>query len=431
MDSLRFSFGAHAEQLLGDGFARQLKTAQEALESLVRGECAGSDFLGWLTLTERMQGSLCREIEACATRLSQDFEAVVVVGIGGSYLGAAALLEALADQRGEAKGAEVIFLGHTLCGDYVARVLERLRTKRFAVVVISKSGTTTEPAVAFRLLQDVMRQQDGAVLPERVVVVTDATHGALHDMAVQRGYTRFVIPDDVGGRFSVLTAVGLLPLAIGGVKVQEMLQGAADAQRSLLAASGEANNALRYATARFMLYQLGKKVEVLATYTPYMRGFSEWYKQLFAESEGKEGRGLFVTVASYTTDLHSLGQYFQEGERLFFETHLDFKASERTLTLQADSENMDGLNYLSGKSLYAINNVVREAATQAHESGNLPCMHIEVPRRNAYWMGYLIYFFELSCAVSVLLQGVNPFNQPGVEAYKRNMFRMLGKPGQH
>lgn len=429
MSTLQFSLGATTNSTTHEeALTPLLSEAQDQFVQLLAGDCAGSDFLGWLHLPEEMTGTPLAEIEREAERLRRDYDVVVIVGIGGSYLGAEALLTALSDQRKENGGAELIFLGFTLCPDYVTSVLRRLEGRHFAVVVISKSGTTTEPAVAFRLLQGLLDAEEAGEDAKRVVAITDAARGALHDMAVSRGYVRFVIPDDVGGRFSVLTAVGLLPLAIAGVEVRELLRGATDAQHALLADKSAKNPALRYAAARQMHYRQGKKVEVLATYTPFLRSLSEWYKQLFAESEGKAGRGVFASSACYTTDLHSLGQYFQEGERLFFETHLHVNRSENSIFMDERRDNADGLNYLSGMSLHRINSTVLEATMLAHEEGDMPCLRLSIPRRDAYWLGYLVYFFELSCAVSVLMQGINPFDQPGVEAYKRKMFHLLGKP---
>ncbi|MFC2479994.1 MAG: glucose-6-phosphate isomerase [Bacteroides sp.] len=431
MGTLEFIPSQQISRLARGQFASLLGRATQALEALKAGDCAGRDFLGWLHLPSRTLPAQTQAIEELANRIRSAFDTVVIVGIGGSYLGAAALLEALAnDGRPE---PEIVFMGQTLCPDYLQSTLHRLRGRRFAVVVISKSGTTTEPAVSFRLLLEVL----GAEWSEKrndcqIVAITDARRGALHDMAVKNGWQRLVIPDDVGGRFSVLTPVGLLPLALGGRDIEGLLNGAKAAEEQLLEAGADDNIALQYAAARKLLYDSGKRVEFFSTYTPYLRGFQEWLKQLFAESEGKNGKGILPASACFTTDLHSLGQYIQEGERMLFETHIQVGVGDReaaALAFSPKEGDDDGLNYLAKRPIAEINDVARAATVAAHEQGGVPCLQIRIPQRNAYWLGYTIYFFELACAVSVLLQGENPFNQPGVEAYKRNMFELLGKPG--
>ena len=431
MGTLEFILSQQISRLARGQFASLLGRATQALEALKAGDCAGRDFLGWLHLPSRTLPAQTQAIEELANRIRSAFDTVVIVGIGGSYLGAAALLEALAnDGRPE---PEIVFMGQTLCPDYLQSTLHRLRGRRFAVVVISKSGTTTEPAVSFRLLLEVL----GAEWSEKrndcqIVAITDARRGALHDMAVKNGWQRLVIPDDVGGRFSVLTPVGLLPLALGGRDIEGLLNGAKAAEEQLLEAGADDNIALQYAAARKLLYDSGKRVEFFSTYTPYLRGFQEWLKQLFAESEGKNGKGILPASACFTTDLHSLGQYIQEGERMLFETHIQVGVGDReaaALAFSPKEGDDDGLNYLAKRPIAEINDVARAATVAAHEQGGVPCLQIRIPQRNAYWLGYTIYFFELACAVSVLLQGENPFNQPGVEAYKRNMFELLGKPG--
>lgn len=431
MGTLEFIPSQQISHLARGQFSSLLGRATQALEALKTGDCAGRDFLGWLHLPSRTLPAQTQAIEELANRIRSAFDTVVIVGIGGSYLGAAALLEALVnDGRPE---PEIVFMGQTLCPDYLQSTLHRLRGRRFAVVVISKSGTTTEPAVSFRLLLEVL----GAEWSEKrngcqIVAITDARRGALHDMAEKNGWQRLVIPDDVGGRFSVLTPVGLLPLALGGRDIEGLLNGAKAAEEQLLAAGADDNIALQYAAARKLLYDSGKRVEFFSTYTPYLRGFQEWLKQLFAESEGKNGKGILPASACFTTDLHSLGQYIQEGERMLFETHMQVGVGDReaaALAFSPKEGDDDGLNYLAKRPIAEINDVARAATVAAHEQGGVPCLQIRIPQRNAYWLGYAIYFFELACAVSVLLQGENPFNQPGVEAYKRNMFALLGKPG--
>lgn len=431
MGTLEFIPSQQIFHLARGQFSSLLGRATQALEALKTGDCAGRDFLGWLHLPSRTLPAQTQAIEELANRIRSAFDTVVIVGIGGSYLGAAALLEALANDG--RPGPEIVFMGQTLCPDYLQSTLHRLRGRRFAVVVISKSGTTTEPAVSFRLLLEVL----GAEWSEKrndcqIVAITDARRGALHDMAVKNGWQRLVIPDDVGGRFSVLTPVGLLPLALGGRDIEGLLNGAKAAEEQLLEAGADDNIALQYAAARKLLYDSGKRVEFFSTYTPYLRGFQEWLKQLFAESEGKNGKGILPASACFTTDLHSLGQYIQEGERMLFETHIQVGVGDRetaALAFSPKEGDDDGLNYLAKRPIAEINDVARAATVAAHEQGGVPCLQIRIPQRNAYWLGYTIYFFELACAVSVLLQGENPFNQPGVEAYKRNMFELLGKPG--
>lgn len=431
MGTLEFIPSQQISHLARGQFSSLLGRATQALEALKTSDCAGRDFLGWLHLPSRTLPAQTQAIEELANRIRSAFDTVVIVGIGGSYLGAAALLEALANDG--RPGPEIVFMGQTLCPDYLQSTLHRLRGRRFAVVVISKSGTTTEPAVSFRLLLEVL----GAEWSEKrndcqIVAITDARRGALHDMAVKNGWQRLVIPDDVGGRFSVLTPVGLLPLALGGRDIEGLLNGAKAAEEQLLEAGADDNIALQYAAARKLLYDSGKRVEFFSTYTPYLRGFQEWLKQLFAESEGKNGKGILPASACFTTDLHSLGQYIQEGERMLFETHIQVGVGDReaaALAFSPKEGDDDGLNYLAKRPIAEINDVARAATVAAHEQGGVPCLQIRIPQRNAYWLGYTIYFFELACAVSVLLQGENPFNQPGVEAYKRNMFELLGKPG--
>ena len=431
MGTLEFIPSQQISRLARGQFASLLGRATQALEALKAGDCAGRDFLGWLHLPSRTLPAQTQAIEELANRIRSAFDTVVIVGIGGSYLGAAALLEALAnDGRPE---PEIVFMGQTLCPDYLQSTLHRLRGRRFAVVVISKSGTTTEPAVSFRLLLEVLGTEWSEKRNDcQIVAITDARRGALHDMAVKNGWQRLVIPDDVGGRFSVLTPVGLLPLALGGRDIEGLLNGAKAAEEQLLEAGADDNIALQYAAARNLLYDSGKRVEFFSTYTPYLRGFQEWLKQLFAESEGKNGKGILPASACFTTDLHSLGQYIQEGERMLFETHIQVGVGDReaaALAFSPKEGDDDGLNYLAKRPIAEINDVARAATVAAHEQGGVPCLQIRIPQRNAYWLGYTIYFFELACAVSVLLEGENPFNQPGVEAYKRNMFELLGKPG--
>lgn len=424
--TLRLEFQTPLEGRLQEEYNVLLKEASGCLEQ-IRGKCSlGADFLGWYALPNSIQEQELLELQTAAKKLAS-YEAIVVIGIGGSYLGALALEEALADQRGVGY-PELIFLGFTLCADYMAYELERLKNKNYAVVVISKSGTTTEPAIAFRYILSAMRQSTGGYSPDRIMVVTDAKSGTLHELAVKEGFQRFVIPDDIGGRYSVLTPVGLLPLAAAGYDIVELVAGAKEAYRDLQTPEPTTNLAMQYAAWRNLWYKEGRKLEVLAMYSPYMRSLGEWYKQLFGESEGKNGGGVFPTSVCNTTDLHSLGQFFQQGSPLFFETHLFFEQANHQLFVAPLVGIADGLEYLVGKELHEINRAAALATAEAHRANAIPTAFIHLPLRNAYWLGYLLYFFELSCALAVLLQGNNPFDQPGVEQYKQNMFHLLGRP---
>ena len=391
-----------------------------AKQTLVQGTGKGNDFLGWIDLPEEMDPQLLDRVEEQA-EMAKDVQYVVVIGIGGSYLGARAVLDAL--QYDEKEGRPVIlYAGHTLSEDYYAWLLRRLQGKEFMIVVISKSGTTTEPAVAFRILREAQ--------PKRIVAITDAQRGALHDLAMQEGWETFIIPDNVGGRFSVLTPVGLLPIAMAGYNVRLLMEGAKDMRRICMEENDVMKNpALLYAAVRNLLYRQGKKVEMMVNFTPNLSTISEWWKQLYGESEGKEGKGILPHSLSFTTDLHSMGQYVQQGERLMFETVLSVRNAQSHVNLPYDLQNTDGLNYLRGKSMTEINHCAELGTAVAHQNGGVPIMRMELPRVDEYWLGQLIYLFEFACGVSGYMLGVNPFDQPGVEAYKKNMFTLLGKPG--
>lgn len=383
----------------------------------------GSEFLGWLDLPVEAQKHL-DPILSLAEEIRQANAALICIGIGGSYLGARAVIDALSPN------APIYYLGHHLHPDPIERVLDALENRDIYVNVISKSGTTTEPGVAFRLVKKWLENRVGeSQATRRIIATTDATRGALHDLAVKKGYRRFVIPDDVGGRFSVLTPVGLLPVAAMGINIKALLQGAADAQSKIQWTEREENPAVMYAAVRSLLYSLGYKIEILASWHPDLATFAEWWKQLFGESEGKEGKGLFPASTVFTTDLHSLGQYIQDGERLLLETFLTVERPKNDLTLEMDGENLDGLNYLTQFSLNEINQRAYQGTAQAHISGGVPNLTLSIPDLSAYSLGYLIYFFEFAVALSGYALDVNPFNQPGVEAYKTAMFRLLGKPG--
>lgn len=392
----------------------------------------GNDFLGWVTLPAEVSDELLWNIEKVANELRAKSEFVVVVGIGGSYLGAKAVIEALGNSFGMfANGTKVLFAGNSICEDYHAELLKLLDNHTYSVVVISKSGTTTEPAIAFRLLKQHLEMKVGKTeAASRIVAITDQSKGALRKLADTEGYRTFVIPDDVGGRYSVLTPVGLLPIAIAGFDIRKLVEGARQAMNDTAASVPfEQNPACLYAAARNALYAKGKKVEIMVNYTPKLHYLTEWWKQLYGESEGKENKGIFPAGVDFTTDLHSMGQYIQEGERFIFETVLSVETPSQKLTIPNDPDNLDQLNFLTGKRLSEVNHMAELGTIVAHNDGGVPCIQISVPELNSYWVGYMLYFFERACAISGYTIYVNPFDQPGVEAYKKNMFALLGKPG--
>lgn len=395
----------------------------------------GNDFLGWMDLPSAEVKDEMEDMLKDAARIRAKSEAFVVVGIGGSYLGARAVIEALGPYfpvaGTSAEAPEVIYAGHQLDQGYMAELLAYLDRKDYSMAVISKSGTTTEPAIAFRLLKKHMENKYGKrEASGRIVAITDIKKGALKKMSEQEGYKTYVIPDDVGGRYSVLTPVGLLPVAVAGFDIDLLMDGALKMENELKSVEKlSANPAIEYAAARNLLYSNGKKTEVLVNYLPRLYYFTEWWKQLFGESEGKEHLGIWPSGAGFTTDLHSLGQYIQEGERNLFETVLSVEKTFPDCIIPPDNANLDGLNYLSGKNIHEVNRVAEKATTLAHEEGGVPVININIPLVNESVIGQLIYFFEFSCALSGYQLGINPFDQPGVEAYKKNMFALLGKPG--
>ncbi len=393
----------------------------------------GNDFLGWVTLPAEINDDLLKSIEKVAADLGAKSEFVVVVGIGGSYLGAKAVIEALGSSFAmfENGGTKVIFAGNSICEDFHAELLRLLDKHTYSIVVISKSGTTTEPAITFRLLKQHLESKFGKTeAAARIVAITDKSKGALRKLADSEGYRTFVIPDDVGGRYSVLTPVGLLPIAIAGFDIRRFVDGARKAMQDTSAnVPFENNPSCLYAAARNVLYAKGKKVEIMVNYTPKLHFLTEWWKQLFGESEGKENKGIFPAGVDFTTDLHSMGQYIQEGERFIFETVVSVDNPKRHLTIPNDPENLDQLNFLTGKRLSEVNHMAELGTIAAHNDGGVPCIQISIPELSEYWIGYLMYFFERACAISGYTIEVNPFDQPGVEAYKKNMFALLGKPG--
>ena len=403
----------------------------DALSKIHNATGAGNDFLGWVDLPTRTPASLVDEINATAADLSNQCDVVVAIGIGGSYLGAKAVIEALGDSFAEAKpGApRVVFAGQNIGEDYLFELQEYLRGKRFGIIVISKSGTTTEPAIAFRLLKAQLEEQVGKErAKDLIVAITDAHRGALRQLATEEGYRTFVIEDSVGGRFSVLSPVGLLPIAVAGFDIKALLAGAAQMQRATINANAT-NQAALYAAARNALYRAGKKIEILVNYNPKLHYFGEWWKQLYGESEGKDHRGIFPAAVDNSTDLHSMGQWIQDGERTIFETVLTVGKVHHSVTIPTDEANLDGLNYIAGKHVDEVNKMAELGTRLAHVDGGVPNIVITVPELNENYLGQLIYFFEKACGISGYMLGVNPFNQPGVEAYKKNMFALLEKPG--
>lgn len=405
-----------------------------AREHLKKGDAAGNDFLGWVNLPENYDKEEYARLKADVERLSAKSKVFVVIGIGGSYLGARMVIEALQSEFASiVRGNKpyVVYAGHTLGEDYYSQLLTLLDHEDYSVAVISKSGTTTEPAVAFRIIKSHLENKYGkAEASQRIIAITDARKGALHGIADKEGYPMYVIPDNVGGRFSVLTPVGLFPIAMAGFDTDRLLQGARDMRKICTENNTlEDNPALKYAATRNVLYRSGIKVEMLVSSLPNLRYLAEWWKQLYGESEGKEHKGLLPHSLSITTDLHSMGQYVQDGERLMMETMIRVNDPATHVPVPTDEENLDGINYLVNKSLTEINDCAMRGTIEAHLSGGVPVMEIGVERIDEYTLGQLIYFFEFACGVSGYTLGVNPFDQPGVEAYKKNMFRLLGKPG--
>jgi glucose-6-phosphate isomerase len=431
--------GLNIDKALGEVTREQIfaleQSAQQGIEALHNHSGAGADFLGWLNLPSSVSEAELKKIEAVATSLRARCEAVVVVGIGGSYLGTKAVVEALNDSfdwlRRERKNPVILYAGHQIGEDYLYELTELLRDRQFGIINISKSGTTTEPALAFRILK---QQLEAAVgrdeARRRIVAVTDKARGALRTLATQEGYETFVIPDDVGGRYSVLTPCGLLPIAVAGFDIRKLVEGAVSVEKTTGPDTPFADNiAAIYAATRNALYRSGKKIELLANFHPKLHYVGEWWKQLYGESEGKDNKGIFPAAVDLTTDLHSMGQWIQEGERTIFETVISIAAPDRQVTVPTDEANLDGLNFLAGKRVDYVNKQAELGTQLAHVDGGVPNIKITLPTLNEYYLGQLFYFFEKACGISGYILGVNPFDQPGVEAYKKNMFALLNKPG--
>lgn len=405
----------------------------EAHEQLHNKTGAGNDYLGWLDLPKTYDISEFQAIKQAAEKIKANSDVLLVIGIGGSYLGARAAIDMLTHDFkhlvSNEKSPDIIFVGHHMSATYISNLIEALEGKDISINVISKSGTTTEPAIAFRIFKKFIEDKYGKEEAQRrIFVTTDKEKGALKTIADQENYETFVIPDDVGGRYSVLTAVGLLPIAVSGVSIDQMMQGAQKAMDELANESIDKNPCYQYAVIRNILYNQNKEIELLISYEPQLHYFQEWWKQLFGESEGKDGKGIFPAAATFSTDLHSLGQYIQDGKRLLFQTLLHIETSEKDITIESDEDNYDGLNYLVGRTVHEVNSKIFEGALKAHHDGGVPNIIINIPRLDAFTFGYLVYFFEKACAISGYLLQVNPFDQPGVEDYKRNMFELLGKP---
>ena len=408
----------------------------EAAKRLREGNGLGSDFLGWRDLPATYDREEFGRIQRAAEKIRKDSEVLLVIGIGGSYLGARAAIEFLGhsfsnqvDKRIR-KGPEIYFAGQNISTAYLRDLMDVVGERPFSINMISKSGTTTEPAIAFRIWKEILEQRLGKEeAARRIYVTTDRARGKLKEVADQEGYETFVVPDDVGGRFSVLTAVGLLPIAVSGVDITQLMEGAADGRKRALEADFAENDALQYALYRNLLLRKGKALEVLAGYEPCLHYVAEWWKQLYGESEGKDQKGIFPASVDLTTDLHSLGQFIQDGSRILFETVLDVESSRQELRLKEEPVDLDGLNYLAGRTVEFVNRNAMEGTMLAHLEGGVPVLRVGIPQRTPYHLGQLFYFFEHACGVSGYLLGVNPFDQPGVESYKRNMFALLGKPG--
>jgi glucose-6-phosphate isomerase len=403
------------------------------LDALNAGTGPGNDYLGWISLPDDILTQLER-IEKTAKHLRSVSDTTVVIGIGGSYLGARAVIEALSNSFApfmKNKHHDVIFAGQNICEDYLSELIELLDGKNYSIVVISKSGTTTEPAIAFRILKDHLEKKVGKPsAADRIIAITDAKKGALRSLAETNGYETFVIPDNIGGRYSVLSPVGLLPIALTGIDIRTLVKGAKSMEEiTRINKHAETNPSLLYASARNLLLQSGKQIEIMVGFNPKLHFFSEWWKQLYGESEGKDGKGIYPASVDLTTDLHSMGQYIQDGQRILFETIISIKNPVRKLTIPLEKDDSDQLNYLAGRRLSEVNHNAELGTTLAHNDGNVPIITINIPSLDEYYTGQLIYFFEMACAISGYILDVNPFDQPGVEAYKKNMFALLNKPG--
>ena len=436
MSKVTFDYSKAAPFIQDQEVESMKKLALDAKELLVSKTGAGNDFLGWIDLPVDYDKEEFDRIKKAAAKIQSDSEVLLVIGIGGSYLGARAAIEFLRHSfyntvsKEIRKTPEIYFVGNSISSTYIKHLMDVIGDRDFSINMISKSGTTTEPAIAFRVFKEMMEKKYGkAEAAKRIYATTDKARGSLKNLATEEGYESFVVPDDVGGRFSVLTAVGLLPIAVSGADIDKLMEGAQAGRKAALENAFEENDALKYAALRNILLRKGKQIEILANYEPSVHFVSEWWKQLYGESEGKDQKGIFPASVDLTTDLHSMGQFIQDGSRNLFETVINIETSREEIILQEEAVDLDGLNYLAGKSVDFVNKSAMNGTILAHTDGPVPNLIVNVPEVNEYYLGQLFYFFEFACGVSGYLLGVNPFNQPGVESYKKNMFALLGKPG--
>ena len=436
MAKVSFDYSKASAFIRDDEVQYMKKLALDAKETLVSKSGAGNDFLGWIDLPVDYDKDEFERIKKAAQKIQSDSEVLVVIGIGGSYLGARAAIEFLRHSfynnvpKEVRKTPEIYYAGNSISGTYLKHLLDVIGDRDFSVNIISKSGTTTEPAIAFRVFKKKLEEKYGKEeAAKRIYATTDKAKGALKNLATEEGYETFVVPDDVGGRFSVLTAVGLLPIAASGADIDKLMEGAASGINKALEAEFEENDALQYAAIRNILLRKGKSIEIVANYEPSFHYVSEWWKQLYGESEGKDQKGLFPAAVDLTTDLHSMGQFIKDGARIMFETVLNLESSREQVLIEEEAVDLDGLNYLAGKDLDFVNKSAMNGTVLAHTDGNVPNLMVNIPEQNEFYLGELFYFFEFACGVSGYLLGINPFDQPGVESYKKNMFALLGKPG--
>lgn len=436
MAKVTFDYSKAASFINANEMKYMEKLVLDAKETLVSKTGAGNDFLGWIDLPVDYDKDEFTRIKQAAKKIQEDSDVLLVIGIGGSYLGARAAIEFLRHSfynnvdKSVRKTPEIYYVGNSISSTYIQHLVEVVGDRDFSINMISKSGTTTEPAIAFRVFKKILEKKYGKEeAAKRIYATTDKAKGALKNLANEEGYESFVVPDDVGGRFSVLTAVGLLPIAVSGADIDKLMEGAASGRKAALEKPFEENDALKYAAVRNILMRKGKSVEIVANYEPSMHYVSEWWKQLFGESEGKDQKGIFPAAVDLTTDLHSMGQFIQDGSRIMFETVMNIEKSRCEVVLEEEPVDLDGLNYLAGKSVDFINKSAMNGTILAHTDGNVPNLMVNIPEQNEFYLGELFYFYEFACGVSGYLNGVNPFDQPGVESYKRNMFALLGKPG--
>ena len=436
MAKVTFDYSKASKFISDDEVVAMKKIAEDAKEVLVNKSGAGNDFLGWIDLPVDYDKDEFARIKAAAKKIQSDSEVLVVIGIGGSYLGARAAIDFLRHgfynnvSKEIRKTPEIYYAGNSISPAYLKGLLDVVGDRDFSVNIISKSGTTTEPAIAFRIFKEKLEKKyDKEEAAKRIYATTDKAKGALKNLATEEGYESFVVPDDVGGRFSVLTAVGLLPIAVSGADIDKLMEGAASGREKALNNTFEDNDAVKYAAIRNILLRKGKSIEITANYEPSLHYFGEWWKQLYGESEGKDQKGIFPAAVDLTTDLHSMGQFIQDGSRLMFETVVNIEKTDADIVIQEEADDLDGLNYLAGKDMDFVNKSAMNGTILAHTDGNVPNLMVNVPEQNEFYLGELFYMYEFACGVSGYILGVNPFNQPGVESYKKNMFALLGKPG--